>query len=59
MPQYLLAASDRAWRRRKVLELGLTDIETIRKRKKCFFAALLIGVIGLPILFIGIWNRVT
>lgn len=43
----------------RALELGLTDMATIRKRKKLFFAALLIGVIGLPIFFISICNRVT
>jgi hypothetical protein len=43
----------------RVLELGLTDKETISKRKKCFFTALTIGIIILPVLFIGIWNKVT
>jgi hypothetical protein len=41
------------------LELGLTDEATIRKRKKCFFTALVIGIAALPVLFIGLWNRVT
>jgi hypothetical protein len=43
----------------RALELGLTDMETIRKRKKWFFTALVIGIAALPILFIGLWNRVT
>jgi hypothetical protein len=43
----------------RVLELGLTDVATIRKRKKWFFTALVIGIAALPVLFIGVWNRVT
>jgi hypothetical protein len=43
----------------RALELGLTDAATIRKRKKWFFTVLMIGIVALPVLFIGIWNRVT
>jgi hypothetical protein len=43
----------------RVLELGLTDVATTRKRKKWFFTALVIEIAALPVLFIGVWNRVT
>lgn len=43
----------------RVLELRLTDARTIRKRKTVFFIVFMIGVIGLPIIFIGIWSKVT
>jgi hypothetical protein len=43
----------------RALELGLTDVETIHKRKKWFFTVLMIGIVALPVLFIGLWNRVT
>jgi hypothetical protein len=43
----------------RALELGLTDVATIRKRKKWFFTALVIEIAALPVLFIGVWNRVT
>jgi hypothetical protein len=43
----------------RVLELGLIDDKTVRKRKKWFSTALVIVIAILPILFIGIWNRVT
>jgi hypothetical protein len=43
----------------RVLKLRLTDAATIRKRKKWFFTALMMGITALPILFIGVWNRVT
>jgi hypothetical protein len=43
----------------RTLKLGLTDAATIRKRKKWFFTALVIGIAALPVLLIGIWNRVT
>jgi hypothetical protein len=45
--------------RQRALELGLTDAATVRKRKRWFFAALVIVLAALPILFIGLWNRVT
>jgi hypothetical protein len=43
----------------RALELGLTDAATIRKRKKWFFTVLMIGIVALPVLFIGLWNQVT
>jgi hypothetical protein len=43
----------------RALELGLTDEATIRKRKTWFFTALVVGIAALPILFIGVWNRIT
>jgi hypothetical protein len=43
----------------RVLELGLTDEATVRKRKKWFFTGLVIGIAALPVLLIGLWNRVT
>jgi hypothetical protein len=43
----------------RVLELGLTDEAIIRKRKTWFFTVLVVGIAALPILFIGLWNRVT
>ncbi len=44
---------------KRVLELGLTNAATVRRRKKRFFIALMMGIVALPILFIGLWNRVT
>jgi hypothetical protein len=44
---------------KRALELGLTNEVTVRKRKKWFFTALVIGLAALPVLFIGLWNRVT
>jgi hypothetical protein len=43
----------------RVLELGLTDDETVQKRKKWFFTVLVIVIVALPVLFIGFWNRVS
>jgi hypothetical protein len=43
----------------RVLELGLTDEAIIRKCKTWFFTVLVVGIAALPILFIGLWNRVT
>jgi hypothetical protein len=43
----------------RALELELTDEATVRKRKKWFFTALVIGIAALPVLLIGLWSRVT
>jgi hypothetical protein len=43
----------------RALELGLTDAATVRKRKTWFFTALVVVIAALPVLFIGVWSRVT
>lgn len=44
---------------RRVFEMELTTPKIARKRKAIFFTFLLIGVVALPILFIGVWNGIT
>ena len=43
----------------RVLELGLTDKATVKRRSIVYIVLLMLGVIGLPIVFIGICNQVT
>lgn len=43
----------------RVIDLGLTTPEIIKKRKVIFFTVLLIGVLALPVIFIGVWNGVS
>ena len=43
----------------RVLELGLTDKNTVKKRSTIYMILILIGIIGFPLLFIAGWNQVT
>jgi hypothetical protein len=42
----------------KVFELGLTDRETVARKKKCFMIPFLLVVLSLLVLIIGLWNGV-
>ena len=42
----------------KVYELGLTDRETVARKKKCFMIPFLLAILSLLVLIIGLWNGV-
>lgn len=43
----------------KVYEMGLTTIEEAKRRKGIFFTVLVLGILILPVLFIGIWSGIS
>ncbi|MCM1193759.1 MAG: hypothetical protein NC389_15190 [Acetatifactor muris] len=45
--------------RQRAFEMGLTTEEEAKKRKKIFFTALVLGIVLLPVVFIGCWSGVS
>lgn len=44
---------------RRAFELELTTPKIAHKRKASFFTFLLVGVVLIPVIFIGVWNGIT
>lgn len=44
---------------RRVFEMGLTTVEEAKKRKGIFFIILCLGIVILPIIFIGGWSGIS
>lgn len=43
----------------RVLEMGLTTEEEAKKRKRIFFTVLILGIVILPVVFIGCWSGIS